>query len=95
MSKTRFTLRLNEEEYHELTNIKTLAGLSTNTMAIRYLIKNYIELNNRYLDAISKNTELKTRYREQDQNVEALLIALEKLSLLKGIKNVVPGNKKK
>ena len=47
--KKRFTLRLNEEEYKELSRIKGLTGTKTNTKAIQYLISHFVELNNRYI----------------------------------------------
>lgn len=95
MNKTRFTLRLDESEFQELARIKELAALSTNTSAIRYVIRNFIALNERYIDEIKKSASLKEKYKEQDKCVEDLLCSLEKLRCMKGLNVITSRNKKK
>lgn len=46
-NKKRFTLRLTDEEFRELSRIKGLIGITTTTKAIRYIINHFAELNNR------------------------------------------------
>lgn len=94
MSKTRFTLRLDESEYQELATIKKLTGTSTNTQAIRFIISHYAELNDRYVSAINKTVKLNEKYKEQDRCVDDLLQSLEKLKVLNRLKPVKHDKKK-
>lgn len=88
--KKKFTLRLNEEEYKELSRIKGLTGTKTNTKAIQYLISHFVELNNRYIEEINKNTALKEKYKKQDRCVENLLKTFGTLKELKCLEVVLP-----
>jgi len=88
--KKRFTLRLNEEEYKELSRIKGLIGTKTNTKAIQYLISHFVELNNRYIEEINKSAALKEKYKKQDRCVENLLKMFGTLKELKCLKVVLP-----
>jgi ribbon-helix-helix protein, copG family len=89
-NKKRFTLRLDEEEYKELSRIKGLTGTKTSTKAIRYLISHFVELNNRYIEEINKNAALKEKYKKQDRCVENLLKTLGTLKELKCLEVVLP-----
>ena len=95
MDKIRFTLRLSDEEYRELSRLQKYFGVETNTGAIRYAILNFAELNERYVAAIKKNTELKDKYKIQDDCINDLLESIEKLKVLKDLKVVIPGREKK
>lgn len=89
--KKRFTLRLNEEEYKELSRIKGLTGTKTNTKAIRFLISHFVELNKRYTEEINKNTLLKEEYKKQDRCVESFLASIQGLEALKDLHVVTAG----
>ena len=93
MDKRKFTLRLSEEEYRELSKIKELIGTGTNTQAIRSVISHFVELNKRYTEAINKNVVLKEEYRTQDRCLDNFLKSLEKLKELEGLRVVIPGRK--
>ena len=84
--KRRFTLRLTEEEYKALSRIKGLTG----TKAIRYLISHFVELNNRYIEEINKNTALKEKYKKQDRCIESLLQSISSLKELDDLEVVLP-----
>lgn len=88
--KRRFTLRLTEEEYKALSRIKGLTGTKTNTKAIRYLISHFVELNNRYIEEINKNTSLKEKYKKQDRCIESLLQSISSLKELDDLEVVLP-----
>lgn len=64
MPQRRFTLRLTEEEFRELSRIKGLIGTTTTNKAVRYIINHFVELNNRYIEEINKNTALKEKYKK-------------------------------
>lgn len=89
-NKKRFTLRLTDEEFRELTRIKGLIGITTTTKAIRYIINHFAELNNRYIEEINKNAALKEKYKKQDRCIESLLKSISSLKELDDLKVVLP-----
>lgn len=88
MSQRRFTLRLTEEEFRELSRIKGLIG--TTTKAVRYIINHFVELNNRYIEEINKNTALKEKYKKQDRCIESLVKSISSLKELEELEVVLP-----
>ena len=80
-NKKRFTLRLTDEEFRELSRIKGLIGITTTTKAIRYIINHFAELNNRYIEEINKNA---------DRCIESLLKSISSLKELDDLKVVLP-----
>ena len=89
-NKKRFTLRLTDEEFRELTRIKGLIGITTTTKAIRYIINHFAELNNRYIEEINKNAALKEKYKKQHRCIESLLKSISSLKELDDLKVVLP-----
>lgn len=90
MSQRRFTLRLTEEEFRELSRIKRLIGTTTTTKAVRYIINHFVELNNRYIEEINKNTALKEKYKKQDRCIESLVKSISSLKELEELEVVLP-----
>lgn len=90
MAQKRFTLRLTEEEFRELSRIKGLIGTTTTTKAVRYIINHFAELNNRYIEEINKNTALKEKYKKQDRCIENLLKSISSLKELDDLEVVLP-----
>lgn len=90
MSQRRFTLRLTEEEFRELSRIKGLIGTTTTTKVVRYIINHFVELNNRYIEEINKNTALKEKYKKQDRCIESLVKSISSLKELEELEVVLP-----
>lgn len=44
MPQRRFTLRLTEEEFRELSRIKGLIGTTTTNKAVRYIINHFVTM---------------------------------------------------
>ena len=85
-NKKRFTLRLTDEEFRELSRIKGLIGITTTTKAIRYIINHFAE----YIEEINKNAALKEKYKKQDRCIESLLKSISSLKELDDLKVVLP-----
>ena len=90
MPQRRFTLRLTEEEFRELSRIKGLIGTTTTTKAVRYIINHLVELNNRYIEEINKNTALKEKYKKQDRCIESLVKSISSLKELEELEVMLP-----
>lgn len=91
MPQRRFTLRLTEEEFRELSRIKGLIGGTTTTnKAVRYIINHFVELNNRYIEEINKNTALKEKYKKQDRCIESLVKSISSLKELEELEIMLP-----
>ena len=54
-----FTLRIGSAEDKELKFIKENSGETTDTGAIRFILRNWISLNVKLVEALKKNEELK------------------------------------
>ena len=90
MPQRRFTLRLTEEEFRELSRIKGLIGTTTTNKAVRYIINHFVELNNRYIEEINKNTALKEKYKKQDRCIESLVKSISSLKELEELEIMLP-----
>jgi hypothetical protein len=90
MPQRRFTLRLTEEEFRELSIIKGLIGTTTTNKAVRYIINHFVELNNRYIEEINKNTALKEKYKKQDRCIESLVKSISSLKELEELEIMLP-----
>lgn len=74
-----FTLRLTEEEYQYLIEIKKLTGENTNASAIRFIIRNYREQAFRLENEIIKNSVLKKSYDEMKNVLNTFIKGLNNL----------------
>ena len=75
-----FTLRIGSAEDKELKLIKENSGETTDTGAIRFILRNWINLNKKLVDALKKNEELKKgnlRLQEKNNNFTNALEALK------------------
>ncbi|BAD51369.1 hypothetical protein [Bacteroides fragilis] len=77
-----FTLRLGEVEDQKLQQIKTLVGETTDTGAIKHIIRNYAELSSRYDSEMKRNKKLSSDYQDIKQKVKLFCSALNDLNKL-------------
>lgn len=79
----KFTLRINSTETDQLQHIKDLSGESTNTGAIRFVINNYVKLNELYLIEKDNRKSLQVEISRLKERVKNFLSAFKELG--KGI----------
>lgn len=80
MEEKKFTLRLGEKEVGKISTLKTLSGENTEAGAIKYCIRNFEELHDRYLNEISKNRNLTGQYNELREKVSDYVNSFTELS---------------
>lgn len=76
----KFTLRIGDIEDTKLEEIKKLTGEATDSGAIKAVIRNYTDLNNRYNNEMAKNRELTKVYNSLNNRVEVFLSAFNALN---------------
>ncbi len=75
----QFTLRLEEQEDEAMVILKELTGENTDTGAIKNCIRNYNELNNRYMAEKAKKNHVDNLYQELKQKVELYFSTSEEI----------------
>lgn len=75
----KFTLRINSTETDQLQRIKDLSGESTDTGAIRFVINNYVKLNELYLIEKDNKKSLQVEISRLKERVKNFLSAFKEL----------------
>lgn len=75
----KFTLRINATETDQLQRIKDLSGESTDTGAIRFVINNYVKLNELYLIERENRKSLQVEISKLKERVKDFLSAFKEL----------------
>lgn len=75
----KFTLRINATETDQLQRIKDLSGESTDTGAIRFVINNYVKLNELYLIERDNRKSLQVEISKLKERVKDFLSAFKEL----------------
>lgn len=76
----KFTLRIGDTEDTRLEEIKKLTGETTDSGAIKAVIRNYADLNDRYNNEMAKNRKLTEAYNSLNNRVEVFLSAFNALN---------------
>lgn len=75
----KFTLRISTEETKLLQSIKELSGENTDTGAIRFMINNYVKLNERYLMEKDNRKSLQVEINKLKERVKNFVSAFKEL----------------
>lgn len=78
----KFTLRIIEEESVELENLKVLSGEKSDSGTIRFLIRNYARLNNRF----QEEQRIRRQYEDELSRLKGVIRTYT--SALESLKNV-------
>lgn len=82
-----FTIRLEEEEAEKLEALKKLVQQNTDNGAIKHLLRNFGELNKRYVAEMNAKSEAQNRYNTLKKNVE---VYFESFDQIKKVLNEKP-----
>lgn len=74
-----FTIRLEEEEAEKLEALKKLVQQNTDNGAIKHLLRNFGELNKRYVAEMNAKSEAQNRYNTLKQNVELYFSSFDEI----------------
>ena len=74
-----FPLRLTPEEEEKVAGLKRITGQNTSSGAIKDVINNYEELNNRYLTEIEKRKKAEYGFSELKQKVAILFSTFDEI----------------
>jgi hypothetical protein len=80
MEDRKFTLRIGAEESAALEELKSLTGEATDTGVIRFIIRGYKNLNDRYLAEKSQNFKLTAQVSGLRDRTDTFLSAFNALS---------------
>lgn len=83
MAERTFTVRLGDIENEELKKLKKLIGEATDNGAIKYIIRHYAELDQRYNTEMSKNETLSKENRDIKQKVKSYISSYKDLEKIK------------
>lgn len=75
----QFTLRLEEAEASRMDALKKLTGRSTDNGAIKHLIRNFEELNNRFLKEQKDKNDIRYKYEMLQKRLNTFLVSFEDL----------------
>jgi len=75
----QFVLRLEKAEESKMERLKQITGQNTDTGAIKHLIRNFDELNNRYLSEQKKRKQIEAEFSELKKNIEIYFSASDKI----------------
>jgi len=74
-----FTIRLEEEEAEKLESLKKLVHQNTDNGAIKHLLRNFEELNKRYVAEMNAKSEAQRRYHTLKKNVEVYFESFDEI----------------
>lgn len=74
-----FTVRLEEEEAEKLESLKKLVQQNTDNGAIKHLLRNFGELNKRYVAEMNAKSEAQRRYNTLKKNVEVYFESFDEI----------------
>lgn len=75
----QFTLRLEEAEASRMDALKKLTGRSPDNGAIKHLIRNFEELNKRFLNEQKEKNDIRYKYDALQKKVNTFLSSFEDL----------------